>query len=434
MRGVSVRLATVIWMAAWLPACVDGGTGVTATPDPLILPPPAARDTVSVPRWARSGVTFPYNLDQVAIRTSATFLTVAASTISTSGLNPVTALDPANGAAFWSASLTSPADFAGVDGVFRVTHGSIGDRRESLLDGSSGAAFLTQPLSTTAPTGGLVGASVNTVLGRLGDTLLVGRNRATGAIRWRARVSLGDCGFIDVSPCSAYAGQGGGAFHFIHVKGFAPPVFELVRVSEAGIVTTTEFVDPSAAAMGFAFFAPPTVVDSAGAIAIVVTNTGVIGLDAKTGAIRWSAVHLRISNGLLLDKPVVQFLRGSTPLVHLVFPFSSPGAPAYSREIIRDALTGRIVRQVLRLAAGLDAVTTRPCGETGMVLMRKTGRFIYTDSRTGSETAGQIIDQTTNLPAEAPVLSTWSNTFASGHIVYATGSAPDGLWGFRCRP
>ncbi|MCC7055162.1 MAG: PQQ-binding-like beta-propeller repeat protein [Gemmatimonadaceae bacterium] len=415
-------------VAVTLTACgSEGGTAPrTGDSTALVRPPPPARDTITVRAWARSSVTFPYTLDRIAIRSTSAFLTT--------GTNAVSAIDPRTGTVLWTRTDVSPGSFAGAAGVFQFALGAFDARQEVIVDALTGATRYTAPVPASGYVG-TIGAVGTTVIGRTGSDTVVARNAHTGSLLWKVRVPFGDCGLIESARCLHYAGHGGTAFHFIRLSGgVVGGRYELVRVSDAGVVQSTAFVDPTAG--GFPTFAmqPAVAVDSAGRVVVVTTFTGTTALDGATGAILWSAVRLSVSNGVLMEQPVVLLTGGADPLVHLVFRYMTSMSGGYSRETIRQATTGRVVRQVLRPAVGLDAVSVRPCGDAGMVLLRTGGRFIHTDTRTGTETAGQIVDATTGAPVEPPATATWVETFAPGALVYATGSGPDALVGFPCAP
>ncbi len=413
--------------AILLTACSDVSAPPAPEPPPPVLAPPASRDSIRVLSWTRGSLAFPYNLDTKATRTANTLL----------ALDPrgVTAIDPASGRALWSATFPSaPGDFRTADGVFRLVYGTnfgsvLG--QEVFLDATTGRALWSQ--ISNQPGGDLLDASATTLLARLGDTALVARGRASGELQWIRQVTLGDCGLIVSSACLTRVGHAAGAFFLLRQLLASANGFQLIRVTETGVVTRVSIAVP----LAFLAFIVSASVDASGRIVTVVTGTDTFSIDTETGALRWRAAHLLLSNGVSLDRPVVQMTGGAESLIHYNFRYVNSSSGGFSREIVRSALTGRIVRQLLRPSAGLDGLRAVSCGPDGMVILRGGGQFIYVDTRTGNETAGQMMDADRGEPGAFPASFSWVDDYASGHIVFALGgtnSAPSTLLGFKCRP
>ncbi len=407
-------------------ACSDVSAPPAPEPPPPVLAPPASRDSIRVLSWTRGALAFPYNLDTKATRTANTLL----------ALDPrgLTAIDPASGRPLWVASFPgAPGDFRTANGVFRLVHGTnFGSvpGEEVFLDAATGRTLWSQ--RSDQPGGELLDASTTTMLARLGDTALVARGRANGEVRWIRPVTLGACGLIVSSDCLTRVGNAAGVFILLRQLP-ASAGFQLIKATETGVVTRVNVAEP----LGFLVFVVSASVDASGRIVTVVTGTDTFSIDAETGALRWRAAHLVLSNGVSMQRPVVQMTGGVEPLIHYNFLYANNSSGGFSREIVRSALTGRIVRQLLRPSTGLDGLRAVSCGPDGMVVLRAGGQFVYIDTRTGNETAALMLDAETGAPGAFPATFSWVDDYASGHIVFAFGGAngsPKTLLGFQCRP
>ena len=395
-------------------------------PDPPVLAPPVIRDTITVTAWTRTPLVFPSHLSSRATRTANTFVAIDQRTVN--------AINPADGMPLWSATFPNTVGVTSTaPGTFVVSHArSFSDSgRAEFVDASTGRVLWSQALNQ--PGNNLVDASATALLARIGSTQLMLRDRASGAVRWVRDVTLGDCGLIESGPCLVRVGDAAGAFYMIRLMIRPSHGYEVIKVTDAGVVTLFSFADQ------FALLDVQVTgtVDASGQFVTVLASRGHYSVSTSTGALRWSAARLSVSNGVIMDRPVVHFTAGTDPLIHLIYRYSTNSSGGFSREIVRSATTGRIVRQLLRPSADFEGQLVKGCGPDGMVILRGGGRFIYIDTRTGTETAGRVVDAVSGASVGFPTAYSWVDDYSSGYLVFGTGGRngqPDTLVGFRCRP
>jgi PQQ-like domain len=418
LRSV-LRGMAVIAMAA----CT--GSSLEPKGQPLTRTPTAARDTMTVVLWRRTGLSFPFSGSASANVPTSGVLTVV--------VGGVSSINPRTGTALWTA--TFPATPAGIrtrGSVIRLTYTPTGGSAvETFLDEATGAVLWSQPASTL-PGRRLLAASATTILeaiggDAIGDTAFIARERSSGAIRWVKRVALSACG-IGADDCLPVASYSQSPFVLVRPAILAGPL-QFIRLTDAGDVTLTPFSDPAASLFNIV---RNVTADSAGTRIVMTTLFSAFAIDGASGSARWAIRHPQLLDNSEVQEPVVRVVNGPTPLVDLFYEYETPTATAFAREVVRDLTTGNVVRESVRNERADQVAYIGPCGDDGIVIVRTTGRFLFSNVRTGADTEGIIRDPATNAIVSIPRFVSNVRTFASGDLVLSTPN--DGLLGFRCHP
>jgi outer membrane protein assembly factor BamB len=416
MRRRVTRWASISMTALALTACRSADTPV----DPLPTQKPVAAESISVQSWRRTPVFLAISNASRRAHAASTFLSVVQNTL--------TAANPQTGVNVWSTTFAAPMrDVRAAGSMLRVTLAAVNatETIESFVDAETGTPLWSQP---GALQGGpnVLTASADMILSNVGDTLFVGRDRATGAVRWTTRVPFGKCS-LSFDDCWIDAGRANGAFNVVRTEVLGATQ-RLIKISDAGVATVTTFTDPLA--RGFTVLRN-VAVDSTGSLLLFTTFSGAAAIDASTGAVRWS-----FRTPLLLDadllEPVVNFVRGSNPVIHLVYPYEATTSGAYASEFVLDATTGTTIRNRTLPGSPRSIALIALCGTDGIVAVRSTGRFTFTNTRTGAIAEGTVREPGTNAVATIPDFPTEAGNFTTGHLVLSNSNFS--LIGFRCRP
>jgi PQQ-like domain len=407
---------TIAFAALALAACKSADSPVA----PLPTQQTVAVESISVQGWRRPPVTVTSTLRSGRPETAAAFLALAS--------NALTSIDPRSGGNTWTATFAArPREVSAAGSVFRVTYPDVnlGGTIDAFVDEASGAK-LWSVSGTALANQSIIASSAEIIVFNLNDTLFVGRDRATGAVRWSTRVSLGPCVQF-FSRCWTDAGQANGVFHLVRNSVSGP--LHLLKLTQTGVATLLPFADP----LAFGFNSLQTaVLDSAGASLFFTSFIGISAIDANTGALRWSAVHPFSVDGVPVDQPVVSVARGLNPMIHLLYEYDFVANGNFAREFVVDGAVGKAIWSRAVPAGEGSTPYIGHCGADGMVVVRSSGRFFFSNTRTGAVFVGTVRDTVGNTPAQVPGQPLWVSTFASGHVVLSNANTE--LIGFRCRP
>jgi outer membrane protein assembly factor BamB len=205
-------------------------------------------------------------------------------------------------------------------------------------------------------------------------------------------------------------------------------VQRLFSVTESGDVSVSTFSDPFSSI--FAVFSGVTT-DSASTRIFLASFFSAFALDASTGAVRWSVRHPITFDGSTLEAPIISTLRGSTPLVDLFYKYDTPTSTAFAREVVRDLTTGTVVRESVRKERADQVAYIGQCGDDGIVIVRTTGRFLFSNIRTGVDTEGIIREPTSSANVILSQFDEAASSFTGGYLVLLTSN---GVLGFKCHP
>jgi outer membrane protein assembly factor BamB len=409
----------LVWAAIALTACSESSAGPGGKP--LTQTPTAPRDTISVVSWRRSRVAVASGYNRADARTLSAILSREVSGIS--------AINPKTGATRWTTSFPSaPTDVRARGTVIRVAYTPTGGTpTEAFLDEATGSVLWSQSTSQL-PGRRLVAASPNTILEQLGDTAFVARERSTGQIRWIRAAAVGACSSA-AEDCLRATDETQSPFRLVRSLLFGVGLRPFtVTVTDAGVVSASSISDPFSPAF--------TIVDdfradSSGTRIFISTLFSAMTLDAGTGEVRWSAQHPLLIDGSALEVPRLSTARGQPALVDLFYRYETPTTTAFARETVRDMASGTIVRETTRKERVDEVAYIGQCGDDGIVIVRTTGRFLFSNIRTGVDTEGIIRDQDTNALTTLAYFDSEASSFAEGYLVFLTNG---GLMGFRCHP
>jgi outer membrane protein assembly factor BamB len=417
---MSTQVRSVLRGMAVIAMAACTGSSLEPKGQPLIQSPTAARDTISVVLWRRTGLSFPYSVSASANVPTSGILTVTG--------NGLTSINPATGSALWTATFsTAPREIRSRGTIVKLQYGPYGDGElEAFLDEATGTVLWTQ-LTSAVRRGRLLAASSTTILEVIGDAEFIARERSTGSIRWVRKVALSAC-TIGSDDCLLVAGYRQSPFVLVSPVILGGPQ-HFIRLTDAGDVTLTPFNDPAAGAFTIV---DNVTADSAGTRVVMTTRFSAFAIDGATGSLRWAIRHPFFLDNSLLEEPIVRVVTGPTPLVDLFYQYSTPTATAFAREVVRDLTNGTIVRESVRKERADQIAYIGPCGDDGIVIVRTTGRFLFSNLRTGVDTEGIIRDPATNGITSISALVSEVRTFASGYLALQTLN--DGMIGFRCHP
>ncbi len=382
--------------------------------------PLAARDTVIVTSWRRPSLFVANTRGTVPVQTESAFLTYSQTSLS--------GVDPRTGRGIWTVPFPAlPQGFRGVGNVFRASYTSgSGVRSETVVDDATGMQLWTQPIDSLVVRT-VITASTSTVLELVNDTVFVGRDRASGVVRWTRRAPSIQC-TSSVDDCVRFAGYANGTFFLIQAALFSAQQ-RLITLTEAGVFTVVPFADPSS--RGFTIF-ESVALDSASNLLLYTTFSGAGAVDVTSGASRWTYRYPLASDGVFLEPAVANILTGREPRVQLLFPYEEVANGNFAREVVLDATSGAIVRQFTRPISSTIISHVGPCGADGMVFVRTDGRFLFSNARSGVDTEGMVRDSAVNVRIAVPEFANWQRSYATGHVVFRTSD--NTTFGFRCKP
>ncbi len=422
-----VRFAVTVVALAACDALKYSPTAVT-TPPAVVGAPPLIRDTLNTTAWLREGITIPPTAEARGVRTASTLLTVSGADRRT-----LSGIDPETGRERWTVTFSGPTgSWAGVGTTFVARWDSAGLPQEVALDATSGTRLWSRPAS--AQQGRVIlDASANVILEQVGDTAFVGRDRATGTVRWTRQITLSTC-FSTVVSCTLPAGYANGAFYVVRYPGDAP--LQLIRLTEGGEIYFAAFNDPTFNPDRQIFsLGREARVDPSGGTVIVNSLTGAFAVDAVLLTARWRLTHALVA-GAAIEPPKMGWIedgRGGL-LVHLVYPYAARPDSVFSYEIVVNGATGETLRQLRRPGTPSDVVFVGQCGRDGMTLVAPSGQATYIDTRTGAETRIVVSDPITAAARDIPTPTRFAESYSPGILIFNTGSNADVLYGFRCRP